>query len=300
MPVTQLVLDHLRTAGIIRRTARGLRRAVVLAGVVGLTAMAGLLTAASALAAHGSQPGSLILHPAIGATTLQPTWSTTDGCPAGYQGSAEVSAFQPNGAFGSRISFVVSTGLTHRFSGTLDYKMALLLKLGARVGNSQGSEWAVGCYSGPGGTGKVKYVQSTFVTLSSTGSSYSTSSANGQRSSTSPDPTSTPTGNGVGVPIDVQVQAASPTTTPTSTPTASATPSVSATPGPTPTATSTTLPAGGPATGAGGATHSGSTMLIALGATALAGSAAAAGLAIRRRRRLAGDGGLGPSNPGAR
>jgi hypothetical protein len=184
MPILQVVLDSLRDGKVRLLTAGVLRRTAMVAGAVGLTAGAGLLFAGSALASNGSQPGNLILHPASGATTLQPTWSTTTACPVGYQGSAEVSAFQPNGAFGSRISLVVSTGLTHRFSGMLDYEMALLLKLGARVGKGQGSEWAVGCYSGIAGTGHVKWVQCTFVTLSSTGSSYSTSTHNGSASST--------------------------------------------------------------------------------------------------------------------
>jgi len=302
MPVTNLVLDHLRAAGTIWRTARRLRGVVVLAGVVGLTGVAGLLTAASALAANGSQPGNLILQPASGSSSLTPTFATTDGCPAGYQGSAMVSEFNTKGIFVSRISVAVRSPAT-AFKGTLDGNLGALLKI-AQAAGGRTFEWGVGCYTGPGGTGKVKYVQSTFVTLSADGKSYSTSSSNRQRAATSPDPTSTPTGNDVGVPIDVQVGAASPTSTPTSTPTTSATPTftptVSATPAPTPTATSTALPAGGPATGAGGASQSGGTVLIALGATALAGSAAAAGLAIRRRRRLAGDGGLGRRSRGGR
>jgi hypothetical protein len=278
--------------------AARLRRTAVVAGTLGLTAGAGLLAAGTALASNGSQPGKLVLHPASGAVTLTPTWSTADGCPAGYQGSAEMSEFKASGAFGSRISTVVSTGLTAPFHGVLDYNVALVLRLGADVGKGETSEWAVGCYSGPGGTGKVRWVQSTFVTLSADGKSYSTSTSTGKRPSTSPDPTPTPTGNGVGVPIDVQVSGATPTSTPTSTPTGSATPTVSSTPTPAPTATSTSLPAGAPATGAGGASHSGGTALIALGAAALAGSAVATGVAIRRRRGLARAGGPGPTNPG--
>lgn len=298
MPVTQIVLGAPRDARVRWRAAGCLRRVVVLAGMVGATAAAGLLTAASALASNGSQPGNLILHPASGASNLKPTWSTKDACPAGFRASAGLSEFGVGGTLGSRISAVVSGGLTRPFKGTLDGNVAMVLALGANVGNGQTSEWAIGCYSGPSGTGNVKWVQSTFVTLSADGKSYSTGSSAGKRPSTTADPASSPTGNGVGVPIDVQVQGATPTSTPTSTPTVSATPTASATPTvsttPTvsaaPTTTSTGLPGGAPATGAGGASsHSPSATLIALGATALAGSTAATSLAIRRRRDQSAD-----------
>jgi hypothetical protein len=287
-----MVLGAPRETRVRGGAARGLCRAVVFGGIVSATAAAGLLTAASALASNGSQPGNLILRPASGASNLKPTWSTKDACPAGFRASAGVSEFRPNGALGRRISSVVSGGLTRPLSGTLEGTVAMVLALGANAGNGQTSEWAIGCYSGPGGRGNVKWVQSTFVTLSANGKSYSTSSSAGKRPSTTADPASSPTGNGVGVPIDVQVQGATPTSTPTSTPTVSATPTASATPAvsATPTTTSTGLPGGGPATGAGGASsHSGSATLIALGAAALAGSAAATGLAIRRRRAQSAD-----------
>jgi hypothetical protein len=250
---------------------------VVLAGVVGLTAGAGLLTAGSALASNGSQPGKLVLAPASGASSLTPTWSTKDGCPAGFQGSAQLSEFNTNGTYASAISSVVQSPVA-AFHGTLLGDIRALLGV-TNIKKGGTIEFAIGCYSGVATSGKVKYVQSTFVTLSSSGSSYSTRSSAGKSQSTSPDPSSTPTGSGVGVPIDVQVTGATSTSTPTSTPT------VSAAPTPSPTATSTSVPAGAPATGAGGASRpSSNVILIALGATALAGSGVVTGLAIRRRR----------------
>jgi hypothetical protein len=185
MPILQLPPGSPRDVKFRLPPARGLRRAAVVAGAVGLTAGAGLLSAGSALASNGSQPGDLILHPASGVTSLKPTWSTTDPCPTGYQASAEVSEFKANGTFGSRISTVVNADLTHPFSGVLDGDVAALLALGAHVGKGQTSEWAIGCYSGIGGTGKVKWVQSTFVTLSADGKSYTTSSSNGSADSSS-------------------------------------------------------------------------------------------------------------------
>ena len=53
-------------------TAARLRRGAVILGVVGLTAGAAVVTAGSALAANGSEPGNLHLNPASGATTLTP------------------------------------------------------------------------------------------------------------------------------------------------------------------------------------------------------------------------------------
>lgn len=195
MPNFHVVPGAQRDAKVRWRAAAALRRSAVVAGAVGLTAAAGLLSAGSALASAGSEPGNLILKPASGATTLRPTFATTTGCPTGYQASAQVSAFHANGTFGSRISYVVSNGLTHPFSGLLDFKMNLLLRFGSRVAKGQGSEWAVGCYSGIGGTGRVSWVQSTFVTLSSTGTSYSTSKPAGSGSSTGGGQTTTTGGS---------------------------------------------------------------------------------------------------------
>ncbi len=188
MPITQIVLSAPRDAKASWRVARTIRRAVLLFGVAGLTLGAGLLTAGSAVAAaHGSQPGGLVLQPASGAATLKPTWLTTDACPAGFQGSAEMSEFNTNGSYASRISFTVSS-VTTAFTGILDGNIGALLHV-TNIKKGGTVEFAIGCYSLPGGTGRVKYVQSTFLTLSSTGKSYTTKSAvpksvSGQQAST--------------------------------------------------------------------------------------------------------------------
>jgi hypothetical protein len=164
----------------------------VLFALVGMTTGAALATAGLALAANGSQPGNLILSPASGAATSTPTWSTTDGCPAGHQGSAEVSEFKPDGTFASRISVTDNSGLTAAFRGTFDGNIGAMLRVtGVTHGGSV--EFAVGCYSSEGGTGSVVFVQSTMVTLSANGSSYTTSSSSGSPSPTAT-PTSTPSG----------------------------------------------------------------------------------------------------------
>jgi len=179
------------------RTDRRIRRTVLLLGLLGITNGAGLATAGLALAANGSQPGHLILSPASGATTSTPAWSTTDGCPAGHQGSAEVIEFKPDGALASRISTTVNSGLNGPFGAgsTLDGNVGALLRV-TGVTNGGSVEFAVGCYSLEGGTGSVEYVQSTMVTLSSNGRSYTTSSSSASPSSSTPTstPTSTPSG----------------------------------------------------------------------------------------------------------
>jgi type VI secretion system secreted protein VgrG len=87
----------------------------------------------------------------------------------------------------------------------------------------------------------------------------------------------------------------SPTGTGSPTPTPRPTGSRSPVPSPAPTGSGEQFPSGPPQTGAGGALRSGSTVLMGVGAAALAGSAAAVGLAIRRRR-----GGRGTPRPTGR
>lgn len=184
MPVTHLVVRD--ASG--RRTARRIRRAALLVAVVGMMTGAGLAAAGLAQAASSAQQGNLILSPASGATTVTPTWSTTDGCPSGYQGSAEMSEFKPDGALASRISPVLNTGLTTAFKGTLDGNIGALLRV-THIKNGGTIKFAIGCYSLEGGTGKVTWDQSAMVTLSTAGTAYTTRSsrtaAAGSASSTS-------------------------------------------------------------------------------------------------------------------
>jgi hypothetical protein len=152
-------------------TAGRLRRGAVILGVMGLTAGAAVMTAGSALAGVGTQPGNLSLSPASGAANLNPapTWSTSDGCPAAEQVSAEISVFTTSGTLVTRFSPVVSSGLTAGFSGTLDGTIAALFNT-AGLGSTGGTlEFVVECYAGAGGTGTAAPTQSTFVTVNSAG-----------------------------------------------------------------------------------------------------------------------------------
>jgi len=180
MANTQVVQGAQRGAAVSTRAAKKLSRSTIVAGAVGLAAGAGLLTAGSALASGGLEPGNLTLTPASGAISLAPTFATTDACPPGYQGSAQVSIFEANGTFISRISDVVPLPIA-AFHGSLEGNIGEILKYaGVPAGGT--SQWAVGCYSQGAGTGPVKWVQYTLVKLSADGKSYSISPGNSQAS----------------------------------------------------------------------------------------------------------------------
>ena len=81
---------------------------------------------------------------------------------------------QPRRSFSSYISPTVPHP-TSAFSGRLLGDIANIFTLGTSVHRGQASEFVVYCFSGIGGTGSRKPVQTTQVTLSADGSSYSTS-----------------------------------------------------------------------------------------------------------------------------
>jgi len=185
MPVLQIVPRTPRLAIVRHWTVTTFRSAIALFWALGITAGAGLLTAGSALAsASGSEPGQLTLKPSSGDTNLIPNWSTLDGCPAGFRGSAEMAEFNSQGKLLSRISPAVNIGLTSGFNGTLDGKIGSILRF-TGVAHGGTVEFAIGCWSGIGGTGKVEYRQSTFVTYASDGKSYTTSASSSEFASSS-------------------------------------------------------------------------------------------------------------------
>jgi hypothetical protein len=136
------------------------------------------MTAGPALAGVGSEPGHLKFSPASGGTVTTPTWSTSDGCPTGYQGSAQMAIFNVKGTLLSSISNVAYT-VQGPFSGELDGSVGAILQF-AHVPDGGSLEFTIGCYSMIGAAGKFVWVQSTLVTLSSDGKSYSTSAPSGQ------------------------------------------------------------------------------------------------------------------------
>jgi hypothetical protein len=299
MPVAQIVLSALRHLTARWRAANPARHAGVLLGVLGMTAGAGLLAAGSALAGVGAQPGDLQLSASTGALSSTPTWSTTDGCPSGFQVSAELSEYSATGVFQTRISPVVDLGLTGPFSGTLDGNVGALLHFAGVNATAPGTvEWVIGCYAAEGGTGTPENEMSIFVSVAAGATTYTSSASapsgtptSGMSSSMSPSPSISPS------PSPSPSASASPASSPT--PSATSTTSPAPTSTPSAPATSSSLPSGAPQTGFGGASSSGpGTLLIVLGAAALIGSAGATGLAIRRRRRLPGEDPLAPTDPG--
>jgi hypothetical protein len=170
----------LRDATARSLTTRTIRRAIVLLGAIGALVAAAAMTAGPALAGViGSEPGNVKFSPASGGTQLQPTWRTTDGCPEGNRQSAQMAIFTPGGKFLSLIS-PVAYDVNNAFGGTLDGTLAAILSW-AQVGHGGSLEFVVGCYSQTAGTGSVKWLQSTSVTLSSDGSSYTSSTPSGQQ-----------------------------------------------------------------------------------------------------------------------
>ncbi len=86
-----------------------------------------------------------------------------------------VSLFTAHGRFLSLISSA-AYDLTGAFRGTLDGNLAAIFRF-ANVHGGGTLDFVVGCYARVAATGHYKYIQSTVVTLSSNGKSYTTSSA---------------------------------------------------------------------------------------------------------------------------
>jgi hypothetical protein len=184
MLATQITPSAPLDATARRRAGATIRRAVLRAGAVGIVAAAAMVITVPAFATvAGSGSGNLTFSPASGATNQTPTWSTNSGCPAGYQGSAQVSIFKPDGTFLSSISNV-AYNVTNSFSGKLDGSMSAILKF-ADVSSGGAIDFVVGCYSQVGATGSFTWVDSTRVTVSSGGTSYTTAALSASQTSTS-------------------------------------------------------------------------------------------------------------------
>ncbi len=112
------------------------------------------------------------LLPPSGATSLTPSWVTTTPCPPDEQFSAAVYTLNANGSLGSAISPVIDD-VGDPFSGTLLADVAQDFS-GTGISDGQTDEWAVVCF-GAGGSEDI--IASVYVTLSSDGSSYTTSSS---------------------------------------------------------------------------------------------------------------------------
>jgi beta-glucosidase len=147
------------------------RPALLLGVATTLAAGAWLLGATAANAAVGTDLGKVALNPGSGANTLTPTWSTLEGCPAGFQGSADLeivinSASNPRNTVSNNVS-----GVSAPFSGTLQASMGDI-KSAFGFANGSTQEWVVFCDANPNVGGSAKPVMDTYVTWSADGSSY--------------------------------------------------------------------------------------------------------------------------------
>jgi len=138
---------------------------------------AALLTAASAQAGVGSDPGGLTLSPASGPATTAGssiTFASTTGCPSGFTGSAVLYALNSDGSIATAASQTIPS-VAGAFSGTLAGTPAAIMAQ-TNVPTGSPSEWAIQCDTDTGGLPDLgsKFVQSTFATINASGT-YSSS-----------------------------------------------------------------------------------------------------------------------------
>jgi hypothetical protein len=178
-----------------RRSRAGwLAGAVVSGALLGALAVQQAQGAQAVPAAFGTDPGAVKLNPASGPTSSTPTWSTTAGCPSGFQGSAVFSEVHADGTTFTTIAPVV-TGTRQPFTGTLQTTMAQIKSIGG-IANGGTQELFVQCASGLGGTGNIKNDMDIFVTYSADGSTYTTSSTPPSGAGASSTPSGSSTGSG--------------------------------------------------------------------------------------------------------
>ena len=305
-----------RTTAIRRATV--IRRAAIFLGSVGMIGGAVLLTVGLAQAAPDASrvgtdptPGTVVLSPATGDASTTTTWTTTDGCPAGFQSSAvleEINFNSAGTAISSPMTFTAVSGPFNLTGSNPVTTQPLIedvpdLLSAANVQNGGSTEWVLKCSSVPSGLGVVPnsavYFQDIEVNLGAAGTTYTVGTPTG---TPAPTPTGTSTGTPTPTPTPTDTSTGTPTPTPTATSTGTPTPTPTSTgtAAPIPAATRSVLPSGAPATGAGGASlpSGGNDVLVGLGATLLAGSAAAIVLALRRKHVLAWEDGPDLSDSG--
>jgi hypothetical protein len=152
---------------------RRLGRSALLLGAAAVAAGASLASAGEAQAVVGTDLGALALTPSSGATTVTPTYSTTEGCPAGYQGSAVVRAVANDGSNRTSDISPDASNISAPFSGTLLGSMGDIKRVFTpATPNGTYQEFAVYCFSGVSETGSQLPLMDTYVIWSADGSSY--------------------------------------------------------------------------------------------------------------------------------
>jgi hypothetical protein len=181
-----------RESGLSRsaRSVAGWLAGAVVAGGVILGAYA-VQDAQGAQTALGTSPGAVALNPASGPVNSMPQWSTTTGCPAGFQGSAVFRAVRPNGTTFS-ISMAADK-VTAPFSGTLQGPITEIQSV-AGVPDGGWQEFVVICFSGDSLTGSSHPDMDTFIAYSANGTYTSSAVA----PTTPADPSSPSSADGTG------------------------------------------------------------------------------------------------------
>jgi Bacterial Ig-like domain (group 3) len=182
-----------------------LKRTAVLLGAGALVAGASVLGATQAHASLGAQPGDLSFSPSSGAvTTSGITYSTTTACPAGNNGSGIVRLIDPgnpNTESDSTNLSAVNNSVTVPFSGTFNTTFSVIEQIFADTVGAT-SEVAVYCFSGPSATGTAVVEQSTFVSISADGSTY-TETSSGPATPTTTTLTASPTSASAGQSVNL-------------------------------------------------------------------------------------------------
>jgi hypothetical protein len=149
-----------------------LKRAGVLAGLVGATVGATLLVAGTAQAATpiGKDPGHLAFSATSGALASQPTWSTDTACGSNFNASAKLYVVEDSGTVIAASGTV--TTVTSPFSGTLQAPLSTIATVGHFVAGHT-YEFVVQCQTAALAQDPE---QSEFLTVSADDTSYTTSS----------------------------------------------------------------------------------------------------------------------------
>lgn len=154
-------------------TSLRVKRTGVLLGLVTASVVAALLVPASANAAVGKNPGQLAFNPTTGQVASTPTWSTTTACNSAFSNSAILVVITASGAKQSASGTIAP--LSGPISGTLKAPLSTIKSalLGGAAANGQTFEFVVECQDA---SGNQDPEQSEFMTFSTDGTSYNTSS----------------------------------------------------------------------------------------------------------------------------
>jgi hypothetical protein len=165
--------------GIPTFHAKRLKRAAALAGVGTVVAAATVLGATQAHAATGTigtDHGALVITNTAGQSTGNVTdslkYSTTEGCPAGFQGSGTLLVVDPNDNANFDNPAQINNSVASAFSGTLNANLATELQIFPQMAGTT-SEVVMECSAAASGQGATKFVMDTFVTINAAGTTYS-------------------------------------------------------------------------------------------------------------------------------